>query len=196
MTAIETGFEVEPSLSAAGQTDQVDRERVARWAEAYGISICAFALRLVRDRALAEDVVQETLVVALERAASTRVPAPSEKAWLLGIARRIAVRAVRRRAGFLARLLRREPPFAATARCSEGDALVGEERRALVAAALDSLPARQRAVVYLVFHEGLTVDGSATVLGISKGSARRHSHRAKEALRDRLGRCGAFDDDE
>jgi len=168
-----------------------ERARVARWAEAHGAALQAWARRLVRDRAAAEDVVQETFVVALERA-DAAVPAGSERAWLFGIARRLASRALRARRGFLAWLARVEPDFDAGGD-ADGDGAaaadaraIGNERRVLVAAAIAACPARQREVLYLVFHEGLTLDRAAHAMGVSPGAARRHYHRAKAAVRARL----------
>jgi RNA polymerase sigma-70 factor (ECF subfamily) len=138
----------------------------------------------VRDRTLAEDLVQETFVVALERA-DARVPAASERAWLFGIARRLAAAALRSRRGFLG-LLRRIVRMEPAARPGDVVELAEDGARSPVAAAVASLPARQREVLYLVFHEGMTLDDAAHALEISPGAARQHYHRAKETLRARL----------
>src|SRR4051812_34597024 len=79
--------------------------RVARWAEAYRLALFGYAVRLVGDPALAEDIVQGAFVVALERS-DADVPAASERAWLFGIARKLASRAFRARKGVLAVLSR------------------------------------------------------------------------------------------
>lgn len=180
------------AANAAAAEPAPERRRVARWVESYGLRLHAWALSLTRDRALAEDVVQATFVVALERE-DAAVPPGSERAWLFGIARRLALRALRARSGLLARLFRRAP--APPAEAADAPALA-DERRSLVAAALARRPARQREILLLVFHEGLTIDEAAHVMAISPGAARRHYHRAKEALRAELARSGAFDDGE
>jgi RNA polymerase sigma-70 factor (ECF subfamily) len=61
-----------------------------------------------------------------------------------------------------------------------------EGSTALVRQAIQTLPERQRQVLELVIDADLTLAQSATVLGISIGSARTHYHRAKQTLRSQL----------
>lgn len=58
------------------------------------------------------------------------------------------------------------------------------ERREIVRAALMTLPAREREVVLLKFHGGLTNAELATALGISVGNAGTRLHRALTRLRE------------
>jgi RNA polymerase sigma-70 factor (ECF subfamily) len=51
---------------------------------------------------------------------------------------------------------------------------------------LDELTPRQRAVVHLVYWEGLSGAEVAGRLGMSEGTVRRHLHRAKKNARRRL----------
>ncbi len=59
---------------------------------------------------------------------------------------------------------------------------------------LEGLSARQRDVLHLVFYQELTLEETASALGISVGSARVHYHRGKQALRNRIERSGDFHD--
>jgi len=57
-----------------------------RWVEEYGDGLFGFAAARVRDRAVAQDLVQETFLAALRTSASF-AGRSSERAWLFGILR-------------------------------------------------------------------------------------------------------------
>jgi len=55
-----------------------------KWLDAHGDALFAYCLLRVRDRAAAEDLVQETLLAALQAADSFKGQS-SERTWLIGI---------------------------------------------------------------------------------------------------------------
>ena len=61
--------------------------------------------------------------------------------------------------------------------------LQGAEREDAFEFAINTLPARQREVLHLVFYEDLTIDAAARVMGVSPGTARQHYERGKKKLR-------------
>jgi RNA polymerase sigma-70 factor (ECF subfamily) len=69
---------------------------------------------------------------------------------------------------------------------SPEDALLTRERQAAVAAAVDRLPDRQRAVVVLTHFEGHSPREVSALLGISEATVRVHLFRAVRALRKLL----------
>jgi RNA polymerase sigma-70 factor (ECF subfamily) len=143
-----------------------------------------------RDREEAADVLQTVYVKVLEGKAKFDGRS-SLKTWLFATIRRTAAEGRRRRwvrALALGRWTARrpDPPPAGDAEASMAE---GETLRAL-RAALDSLPARQRDLLHLVFYEDLTIAEASAVLRISEGSARTHYARGKERLRQRLGARG------
>ena len=63
------------------------------------------------------------------------------------------------------------------------NSLVDVERVLVVRAALSTLSASQLAVVFLHYWEDLTMEQTATQLGLGVGTARTHLARAKRRLR-------------
>ncbi len=57
------------------------------------------------------------------------------------------------------------------------------ERDLEVIAALRRLPPRQRAAVYLVYWEDLTIDDTARAMGASPGTVKRYLHLARRKLK-------------
>ncbi len=146
-----------------------------------------------------EDAAQDTFVVAYRRRGDFHTGA-SMRAWLYGIARRVAYRQ-RRGGGRRARLadaLAIEPRES-----SSLEALAqAEQAWGLAMAALDALPPAQREAYWLTEFEGLTAAQAGAALGVSGNtissrlrSARQGLARHGEVLRARddgeLQRCVA-----
>jgi RNA polymerase sigma factor (sigma-70 family) len=129
---------------------------------------------LTRDRAEAEDLAQEAMARAYER--WSRIHDPTRYVYRTAfnlhrtMRRRLAV-AVRKRAELL--------PVA-----DHPDVV---EQRLDALAALALLPATQRAAVVLVDWAEMTSEEAARILGIQPVSVRGRLHRARAALRQRLG---------
>jgi RNA polymerase sigma-70 factor (ECF subfamily) len=144
----------------------------------------AYACPVVRDPAAAEEVVAVTFERALRRRARFDRRRGEPRAWLFGIARNAAVDELRRR-GRGAELTH-DPPDATVA--DHADALADRDeavrRAAVVAAAIDALPGRDRELVALKFHAGLSNAEIARVLGISTTNAGSRLHRVLTHLRE------------
>jgi len=143
------------------------------------------AMSLTRNRADAEDLVQESLLRAYKAIDSFDGRYP--RAWLLTILRNTERNRHRRRRPELL-----TDPDMAEERGprTEPDAV---ERRAedrefdsAVTAALDVLPANFRRVVELVDVDGLTYQEAADVLGVPLGTVMSRLHRARRRIRDLL----------
>jgi RNA polymerase sigma-70 factor (ECF subfamily) len=110
------------------------------------------------------------------------------KTWLFGVIRNTAADHRRRR--FLEAVLvhrwlvRREAPALAPA---ADELLAREQRRRRIVDALRRLARRQREVLELVFYQGMTIEESAEVMGVSIGSARVHYDRGKRRMLGQLG---------
>jgi len=147
---------------------------------AHALTLIRLANLLVRDRADAEDVVQDAFT-ALYRA----LPRLRDHDQLLPYLRaavingcRSALRGRRRSAQLAIRSWPAEPPAAASA---EAAVLLSEERRA-VFAAMSRLPRRSREVLALRYYLDLTDSEIAETLGVSRGTVSSTASRAVAAL--------------
>jgi RNA polymerase sigma-70 factor (sigma-E family) len=134
------------------------------------------AAALVRDRETAEDVVQDAFIAMHTNWCKLRDRKAA--AWYL---RQCAVnrsRSVMRHREVAGRQVLQPPPDMPSA---EQGAITSLERNA-VAAALQQLPVRQREALVLRYYAGLSEAETASAMGISIGSVKRHTARALSAL--------------
>ncbi|HEX4363572.1 MAG TPA: sigma-70 family RNA polymerase sigma factor [Solirubrobacteraceae bacterium] len=178
--------------------------------ERYGASLVRLARTFVRDRAVAEEVVQETWLAVLN--GIDRFEGRSSlRTWIFQIlSNRAKTRAVRER---------RSAPFSSLASDGEDDAaavdadrfrdeshrwaghwaaapsdwshlpeerLLGQETLARVREAIERLPSRQADVIVLRDVEGWPPDEVCAALGISDGNQRILLHRARSKVRAAL----------
>jgi len=140
----------------------------------------ALAIKLLRDRARADDVVQETWLVALR---SRKSPSEVQRGWLAGVVRNLVRRARRddeRRA-------RREFVAARAGYTKATDELwTSETVRRRIAQHVLALPDHYRDVILLRFYDGLTPLSIAQRLGVSDSTVRTRLQRGLQRLRTRL----------
>ncbi|HLU52440.1 MAG TPA: sigma-70 family RNA polymerase sigma factor [Acidimicrobiia bacterium] len=160
-----------------------DHEAVRELYGLYSRPVFAIALRSLGDRALAEEVVQQTFLNAW-RAASRFDPELDPAPWLYAIARRVAVDVYRRerrhREG-----RREETDMAVLPPSFEGLWELWEVR-----AAVDGLPEDEREVIEATFYRQLTHTEAAAELGIPLGTVKSRSHRAFQRLAGFLDHLG------
>src|SRR5262249_40528405 len=75
------------------------------------------------------------------------------------------------------------------------DAVQGEERRGLVRAGVDGLPAAMRQVVLLAYYHGLKYREIATIVGIPVGTVKSRLHAALVKLQETWAGSSAFLDE-
>ena len=140
----------------------------------------AYVRTLLGDDTAAEDVTALAFERAYRRRSSFDATRGSQRGWLFGIARNAALDALRRRKR-AAPLVGELPDEGAPAPEEEADLAV---RRTTVRAALAALSPRDRELVALKFHGGLTNAELAAVLGTSESNAGTRLHRAVAKLRE------------
>lgn len=156
----------------------------------YCATVFPMALRILRDRAEAEDVLHDAFVAVRERADQYAPERGSVVAWLVTLVRNLSIDRTRRRSrrGELARdVVAHEPPPSHR----DPERLTSEaEGRAKVRQALEKLPEAQRATLEIAFFEGLSYPEIAEREGVPLGTIKSRAARALSALRDALAEAG------
>ena len=150
----------------------------------YGQRLYAYALRLTDDPATAEDVTQNTLVTAWRTARTFRGEGRLI-AWLLGIVHHTAMKALRGTTRYLDEVT--EETISEDQPSPEEQAQVRDERR-WVRQGLQSLSSEHRAVLELVFYQGLSLNEAADVLKCPIGTVKSRLSYARNHLRGVLSR--------
>jgi len=160
--------------------------------ERYQRPVFALVIRIVRDRALAEDVAQEAFIKAFQALGTFEIERKFSS-WLFKIAHNSAIDALRRKRVMTVPI---ESPQ------EEGrdllDSLPGPESdspeavlagrdvaRALVQA-LGELRPEYRSAIELRFIQGLAYEEISEIMQIPLGTVKTHLHRARKALAEAL----------
>jgi RNA polymerase sigma-70 factor (ECF subfamily) len=141
----------------------------------------AYVMTLLRDKAAAEDVTATTFERAYRRRRTFDRRRGEERAWLFGIARNAALDELRHRSRRAALVVDPEDPSTGSAADTEESEVA--LRRTAVRAAMAQLPGREREIVALKFHAGLSNSEIARVLGVSESNAGTLLYRTMEKLR-------------
>jgi RNA polymerase sigma-70 factor, ECF subfamily len=163
-----------------------DADAMGKLYDRYATTLFPIALRIVRDRSEAEDVLHDAFVAVSERARQYVPERGSVIAWLVTLTRNLSIDRARRRErrGAVTRdVLPYEPP--ASARDPErltSDAVEREKVRH----ALASLPEAQRQTLEIAFFEGLTYAEIASRENVPLGTVKSRAARALSALKDAL----------
>jgi RNA polymerase sigma-70 factor, ECF subfamily len=192
-----------PDAEVVAALKRGDESVFADLVDAYSPGLMRMAMMFVRDRAVAEEVVQDTWIAVL-RGIDRFEGRSSLKTWIFRILMNTAKTRGQREA--------RSVPFSAAAggdepsvdpdrflgadhqyaggwmlgpaewQTPEEELLQGETREAILRA-IDQLPEQQRAVITLRDVEGFPSDEVSEALGITDGNQRVLLHRARSKVR-------------
>lgn len=177
----------DPDIELVKRMAAGDEEALRELYAAYGRRLFAHALRLTGSEAVAEEVLQDSLLGAWKGASSFRGGA-RVSTWLLGIVHRQALNAIRRKKLPVAPLAEAETVADDTAH--PGQRAEAGDRRRVIAAALARLPADQRAALTLVFFQGLSLTEVAAICDCPVGTVKSRLHAAKQHVRRALADAG------
>lgn len=151
----------------------------------YRTRLYNFLLRILEDRARAEELFQETMLRVYLHRRSYR-PQATFRTWLYTIARHLCLNLLSREKGERLVLdapalhLHTDPPP------NPQEHFERIERAETVRRAIRSLPLPQREVILLTRFEGLSTRDVAQILGKSESAVRVMAHRALRLLKDHL----------
>lgn len=186
----------------ADRRDPPDGELVRRMSEGdvsaleelysrYARAVYSFAVRIVGDGLVAEEILQEAFTRAWQQSGRFELARGSFASWLLSITHNLAIDELRKR--------QRRPQRASSVDIT--DVLRGEvdvsadveeaaemsELRARIRAAMDQLPAPQQRVIELAYFEGLTQREISATLNEPLGTVKTRMRLAMQKLKDYLG---------
>jgi RNA polymerase sigma-70 factor (ECF subfamily) len=170
----------EQVLEAVGRGDD---DALGVLYDRFGRLAFRLAFRILRDRALAEDAVQEAFLAVWRSADAYKRERAKPSTWLLTVVHRRAVDIVRREQS------RRGEPLEVAPEPSAGPAdedAVLRDRRAAVQAALTELPGEQRQALELAYYGGLTQSELAERLGVPLGTVKSRMFAGLGRLRELL----------
>ena len=170
----------EQVLEAVGRGDD---DALGVLYDRFGRLAFRLAFRILRDRALAEDAVQEAFLAVWRSADAYKRERAKPSTWILTVVHRRAVDLVRREQS------RRGEPLEVAPEPSVGpvdeDAVL-RDRRAAVQAALTELPGDQRQALELAYYGGLTQSELAERLGVPLGTVKSRMFAGLGRLRELL----------
>jgi RNA polymerase sigma-70 factor (ECF subfamily) len=165
-----------------------DPQALGELYDRYGKLAYSLVVRVVRDPAVAEDLVQETFLRIWNRAQSIDSERNAIGPWLLAIARNRAIDYLRSAAGRdrTASVELDETGHASLFSEMEAGILVSDQIRR-VKAAMDKLAPNYRAVMELAYFEGLSQSEMSEKMGQPLGTIKTWVRTALQCLRDDLG---------
>jgi RNA polymerase sigma-70 factor (ECF subfamily) len=186
-----------PAAPTSAHEDAIhfEREAIAKLARGDKMAFRAFVVkhekmvfallsRMLGREAEIEDLAQETFLRAFRGVASFDPQGPAKiSTWLLTIATRLALDAMKRRKILLTDTdVTHDAPAHGT---PEGDHTRRELGHAIERAA-HALPDDQRAALVLAEYHGMSMNDIALALDISESTAKTRLFRAREKMRDAL----------
>ncbi|HVF51147.1 MAG TPA: sigma-70 family RNA polymerase sigma factor [Pyrinomonadaceae bacterium] len=155
----------------------------------YARPVISFIYDMVGDRAVAEDLAQETFVRAYQHLAALR-DASKLSTWLFGIAKNVARESLRSRPHEARQVGFDEQPVLDL--CDEGSRspagqLLDKELSGVIQHALLALDEDKRLVFTLKILHQRSYEEIAEITGFSIGKLKTDLHRARAAMRRRIG---------
>lgn len=180
----------DPGLDLSGliqATAQGDQGSFAELYDATAPRVLGLVLRVLRDRAQAEEVTQEVFLQVWRSAGSFDPARGSALAWLLTLAHRRAVDRVRSAQAQSKRDLAYEAQHVETPFDSTAETAQERMEATRVRSALAVLTSSQRSAIELAFFDGLTHREVSERLGVPLGTAKTRIRDGLKRMREQMG---------
>ncbi|HJT87273.1 MAG TPA: sigma-70 family RNA polymerase sigma factor [Bryobacteraceae bacterium] len=164
-----------------------DPEALGELYDRYGRMVFGLILRIVQDRGIAEDLVQETFLRAWNRASGFDSEQGAVGPWLLAVARNRAIDYIRyrgRRPESSLELNETEHPALFAGAPSD---MLQFETAKQIQDALARLGTQQREAIELAYFEGMSQTEIAERMGQPLGTVKTWMRRALQQMREELG---------
>jgi RNA polymerase sigma-70 factor (ECF subfamily) len=164
-----------------------DRDAFSRFYECFSSLVFTLAVRMLKVRSDAEDLLQEVFVQVWRQVENYSEERGSPEAWIMNIARSRAIdriRSIRRMEKSF--ILTDDPARAESSANVESSAAESEVRLAMNSA-LATLPEAQRKLLELAYFDGLTQTEIAARLGEPLGTVKTRMRAGIQRLREMLG---------
>lgn len=175
-----TRDELSAALSRVGQGDRAAFRRVYESTSAKLMGVC---LRILSDRQLAEDVLQETYVAVWNKAGAFDAARASPITWLVTIARNRSIDRLRSGAALRKAVPVDEAFDLADDGASADDLVAGKQEALRLAGCLDELDVRTSTAIRTAFFQGATYEQLAAAEGTPLGTMKSWIRRGLLRLR-------------
>jgi RNA polymerase sigma-70 factor, ECF subfamily len=178
------------SVRLLGEIARGDRDAFARFYDLQSGLVHTFALRILRERSEAEEVVQDVFLQVWRQAGTYSTDRGTPEAWLIMLARSRGIDKLRSRRRRDEMVRPADDPDRLPEPVALESASGPAEARVTLGGALDDLPPAQRSVLELAYFDGLTQTEIAERLGEPLGTVKTRMRSGLERLRGILAARG------
>jgi RNA polymerase sigma-70 factor (ECF subfamily) len=178
--------ETASAIQLIQQVAKQDREAFSQLYDRFSALVFTLAMRMLKVRSDAEDLLQEVFVQLWRQAGSYSQERGSPEAWIISIARSRAIDKIRSIRRMEKHFVLTDDPSSAESSLSAESSAAESEVRITMNSALANLPEAQRRVLELAYFDGLTQTEIADRLAEPLGTIKTRMRSGIQRLRDML----------
>ena len=169
------------------QVANQDRDAFSQLYDRFSTLVFSLAMRMLKVRSDAEDLLQEVFVQVWRQAQSYSAERGSPEAWIINIARSRAIDKIRSIRRMERSFVLTDDPARAESSENVESSVAESEARMTMGSALANLPEAQRRVLEMAYFDGLTQTEIATRLAKPLGTVKTRMRSGIQKLREILG---------